>query len=148
MDEFNKFRKSHELFKDDDENDYYEWMMVPKCYSEENKNGITFKGGSDEYLNAHEKITKMLNKKGAKFVINERAIRVLDNAKNKPIKLEVKPLKGRSGKVNVKIYGRNNNGSATMMVQKTNDSELLHVKTLAFRVIKYMLDGIMQILIQ
>ena len=143
MDESKKFIDSDELLKDDDdENDYYEYVMVPKCYSEENKNGVTFKGGSEEFVNAHQKITKLLNKKGAKFSINNRAIRVLDNAKNKPIKLEVKPLKGQSGRVNVKIYGLNNNGIATMMIQKTKDSQLLHVKTVAFRVIKYMLDGI------
>ena len=53
-------------------------------------------------------ITKLLNKKGARFFVNERQIRVLDNAKNKPIKLEVKPLKGPTGKVNIKIHGLNN----------------------------------------
>ena len=142
MDDIRKVKINEELSKSEDENDFYDWMLVPKCYSEENKTGVSFTGGSTEYLNAHEMICKLLNKKGAKLSVNDRVIRVLDNAKNKAIKVEVKPLKGSTGKVNLKIYGLNNRGSATMIVSKTKESELLHVKTLAFKIIKYLLDGI------
>ena len=64
MDESKQVMDNEEHSKDDDiENDFYEWILVPHCYSEENKTGVTFRGGSEEYLNAHEMITKMLNKK-------------------------------------------------------------------------------------
>ena len=61
---------------------------------------------------------------------------------NKPIKLEVKPLKGLIGRTNIKMYDVNKNGTATMMISKVSGGELVHVKTLAFKVIKYLLDGI------
>ena len=56
--------------------------------------------------------------------------------------MEVKPVKGLVGKANIKIYEVNKNGSATMMIQKPSGGELLHMKTLAFKVVKYLLDGI------
>ena len=84
--------------------DFYDWILVPAVYPEDRKTGVTFKGDCEEYLNAHKMIWKFLNRKGAKLVVNDREIRVLDNAKNKPIKLEVKPIKGPIGKTNLKLY--------------------------------------------
>ena len=78
--------------------------MGTNCYPEDRKTGVTFKGESEEYLKAHGMIWKLLNKKGSKLLINDREFRVLDNAYNKPIKLEVKPIKGLVGKANIKIY--------------------------------------------
>ena len=63
----------------------------------------------------------------------------MDNVDNKPIKVEVKPAKGPSGKVNIKIYKANKSGSATIMI---SGGDLVHVKTLAFKIVKYILDGI------
>ena len=121
--------------------DFYEWTLIPTTYSEENKNGVTFKGETEEYIAAHQRIVNMMNKKGAKYCVNDREIRILDNPPKKPIKVEVKPLKGPSGKVNLKIYKVNGNGYATLMIQKTANSDILHVKVLAFKVVKYLLDG-------
>ena len=122
--------------------EFYDWVSVPNCYPEDRKTGVTFKGESEEYKKAHSMIWELLNKKGSKLLVNDREVRVLDNAPNKPIKLEVKPIKGPAGKANIKIYKVNKNGSATMMIQKPSGCELLHVKTLAFKVVKYLLDGI------
>ena len=129
----------------EEETEYYDWTMIPHCGREENKNGVTFKGDSQEYLEARDKIFDLFNKKGRKLTINNRKLRVVDNAENKPFKqfkIEVTPPKGLSGKVNMKIYGANKAGIATFMITKTKDSQLIHVKTLAFRVIRYLLDGI------
>ena len=122
--------------------EFYDWLLVPNCYPEDRKTGVTFKGESEEYIKAHGMIWKLLNRKGSKLIVNDREVRVLDNAHNKPITLEVKPLKGLVGKANIKIYEVNKNGSATMMIQKPSGGELLHMKTLAFKVVKYLLDGI------
>ena len=65
----------------------------------------------------------------------------MDNPKNKPIKVQIKPQKGTVGKVNLKFYGTNRRGAATIMIQKVSGGEFVHVKTLAFRVVKYLLDG-------
>ena len=121
--------------------EFYEWIMIPHAYTEENKTGVTFKGDSEEYVEATKRIFKMLNKKGLKYCVNERELRVLDNATGKPIKVEVKPPKGPSGKVNVKIYNVNGQGNATMMINKMSGADLSHVKAVAFKVIKYLLDG-------
>ena len=104
------------------------------------KNGVTFKGETNDYIEAHQRIFNMMNRKGAKYHVNGREIRMLDNSKTKPIKVEVKPLKGPSGTVNLKIYNVNANRHATLMIQKMRNSELLHVKVFAFKVIKYLLD--------
>lgn len=134
--------KSGEDKNDIDGNDYYDWVMIPHCNTDDKKNGVTIKGDSAEYLRARDIIFKLFNKKGRKMVINNRKLQILDNIENKPIRVEVKPPKGPSGKVNVKIYQANKSGIATFMITKTKDSELVHVKTLAFRVIRYLLDGI------
>ena len=44
--------------------------------------------------------------------------------------------------MNIKIYGVNKQGHATMMIQKVSGGNMTHVKTVAFKVIKYLLDGI------
>ena len=36
----------------------------------------------------------------------------------------------------------NNRGGATMMITQRSGSDVVHAKTLAFRVIKYLLDGL------
>ena len=53
---------------DEEINDFYEFVMV----LEENKNGITFKGESNEYLQAHGLIWKLFNEKGANLMINAK----------------------------------------------------------------------------
>ena len=50
-------------------------------------------------------------------------------------------MKVPTGKLNIKIYNVNAKGSATIMISKVSDGELLHIKTLAFKVIKYILDS-------
>ena len=127
---------------EDDHNVYYDIEMIPKRNSSETKTGVTIKGDSSEYIEGHGKIKKMLDQKGANFLINGRGLRILDNAKNKPIKVEIKPLKGPSGKVNIKIYDINAKGRGTIMITKVSDGNLCHVKALAFKVVKYIIDGI------
>ena len=136
--------KSSGVIKDDtdtDDTEYYDWVMIPHCNPEDKKNGITFKGDTEEYLRARDIIFDFFNKKGRKLTINDRNLQILDIVKNQ-FKIDIKPLKGQSGKINIKIYPANKSGIATMMITKTKDSELVHVKTLAFKVIKYLIDGI------
>ena len=59
-------------------NDFHEFLMVPKVSLEENKIGVTFKGESNEYLQAHGLIWKLFNEKGANLMINDREIRIFD----------------------------------------------------------------------
>ena len=134
---------------EDDDNDvvedvqeFYDWQIIPNCNSEDRKTGVTFKGDNEDYFKAKDWIKRLLSEKGSILSINERKIRIVDNPKNKPIKIEVKPPQKPAGKVNITIFDVNKSGSATMMITKTKDAELIHVKTLAFRVIKYLLDGI------
>ena len=125
----------------DDNSEYYDWVMIPHCHPEEKKNGITFKGDTADYLRARDIIFEFFNKKGRILTINNRKLQILDIVKHQ-FKIEVKPLKGQTGKINIKIYPANKSGIATIMITKTKDSELVHVKTLAFKVIRYLIDGI------
>ena len=122
--------------------EYYEWNMIPMTYPEDRQTGVTIKGDTDEYFEASKKIFNLLNNKGMKYCVNDRDIRILDNVENKPIKIEVKSKKKPAGKVNVKIYGVNKLGHATMMITKVSGGTLTHVKTVAFKIIKYLLDGL------
>ena len=124
--------KSGEDKNDIDGNDYYDWVMIPHCNTDDKKNGVTIKGDSAEYLRARDIIFKLFNKKGRKMVINNRKLQILDNIENKPIRVEVKPPKGPSGKVNVKICQANKSGIATFMITKTKDSELVHCENFGF----------------
>ena len=56
--------------------------------------------------------------------------------------LEVKPKAGITGKANLKVFAKNGRGSATIMITKVRGGDLMHVKHLAFKVIKYLLDKV------
>ena len=130
----------NECQEGDDE--FYDWTLVPKMYPPEKKTGVTFKGDTEEYIAAHTLIFDMFNQKGAQYLVNGVELRILDNAENKPIKVDVKHGKGQSGKVNNKMYKVNKLGFATMMISKTSDSKMDHVNILSFKVCRYLLDGI------
>ena len=119
----------------------YEWCLTPKNYSEENKSGVTFTGRDTEYINANRKLAQMFKTKGEKFQINGIEISIADAPKNKPITVEVKPAAGISGRANLKVYDVNNRGGATIHITRVKSGDMLHVKTLAFKVIKFLLDG-------
>ena len=131
-----------EEFLKEEDGQFYEWNMIPITYPEERQNGVTFKGDTEEYFEASKKILNMMKVKGMNYVVNGREIRILDNLESKPIKVQIKPKKGLSGKVNVRIYGVNKQGHATMMIQKVSGGNMNHVKAVAFGVMKYLLDGI------
>ena len=126
----------------DEEHDYYEWCLTPNNASDENKSGVTFKGKDTEYINAHSKILDLFKKRGERFYLNGIELSIADKQKNKPINIEIKSKKGFTGKVNLKIYEKNNRGGATMMITKPSGGDLSHAKILAFDVIKYLLDNI------
>ena len=122
--------------------DFYEWSVIPKSQAHENKNGITIKEATDEFVIVHEKVHDLLNKKGVKLKVNEIQFLVLDNAKNKLLKIEIITKVGQSAKINVKFYNVNKQGQATIMVTKTSDSDFDNVKVFVFDVIMYLLDGL------
>ena len=122
--------------------DYYEWSVILRSQAHENKNGITIKGASDEFVSIQERVHELLNKKGAKFRVNDVQFLVIDNARNKPFKIEIATKAGKSPKINVKFYTVNKQGQATIMVTKTSDSDFDDVKVFVFDVIMYLLDGL------
>ena len=126
-----------------DRNEFYDWEMVPTSYTEDLKTGVTFKGDSAGYIEAHKMINNMLTQNNSKFIINDREMTVKINGKNKPLKVDVKTIKGAVGKVNLKFYNVNSKGIATIMISKVSAGTILHVKALAFKIIKYLIDGIL-----
>ena len=122
----------------------YELEIVPNKALEENKTGITIKGKEAGYLEAHKILKDFFRTRGQKYHINGIDIRIVDLPKSKLIKIEVKTKMGLSGKVNLNIYDVNGKGGATMMVQKVSGEDFSHVKTFGLKVIKFIIDGIME----
>jgi hypothetical protein len=121
----------------------YDLEFTPAKASVEKKSGMTFKGNDGAYLNAQSLVKSMFQKKGERFSINEIEISVLDVPIKKPINIEIKPKVGLSGKANIKIFELNSRGGATIFISKVSGGDFVHVKTLGLRVIKYLIDGIM-----
>ena len=134
--------KAMDLVMEDFVCEGYELEIVPTKASIENKTGITIKGNDHEYIEANRMLKDLFQKKGEKFLINGISISINDVPKNKPINVEVKSKLGLSGRVNLKIYELNKKGGATIMIQKVSGGDFAHVKTLAIKVIKFLLDGI------
>ena len=128
--------------EEDDISEYYDWLRTPKNAPDEYKTGVTFRGSDDEYFKAHKIVMDMTQKKGDRFVINGVEVRIADAPPNKQISIDVKGKHSRTGKANLKLYGKNKGGSATIMVTKPSGGEKIHVDTLAFEVIRYLLDNI------
>ena len=122
--------------------DYYDWVMIPNISPAESKTGVTFKGSDNEFFKAHNVLVELTKKKGDRFVINGIDISISDNPPNKPASIAVKPKTGLTGKVNLKVFAKNKGGGATIMVTKPRGGDMVHVKTLAFMVVKYLLDNI------
>ena len=127
----------------EERSDYFEWNLIPINAASDNKTGITFKGRDAEYIQAHKVVQEMMKVRGERYLINGIEISVVDAPKNKPSVVDVKPKNGMSGKANVKIYDMNKNGGATMYINQRSGSAMVHVKTLAFKVIKFLLENLM-----
>ena len=123
----------------------YECNLFPKNAGEENKTGIVIKGNDSLYINASKMLSEFFSVKGEQFHINGVDLTVADTPKNKPISMEVKDKGGLTGKANLKIYEVNMRGSATIMVTKISGGEMSHVKVLAFSVIKFLLNKIIDL---
>ena len=131
--------------KDAEENieeasDYFEWNLIPVNAASDNKTGVTFKGRDAEYIKAHKAIQEMMKVRGERYIINGIEVAVVDAPKNKPSVVDVKPKNGMTGKANIKIYDMNKNGGATMYINQRSGSDIVHVKTLAFKVVKFLLE--------
>ena len=56
--------------------------------------------------------------------------------------MTIKSKTGPTGKANLKVYDKNRRGGWTIMVTKVRGGDLVNVKNLAFKVVKYLLDNI------
>ena len=133
-------RSNEEVF--DETSDDFEIVTIPKNAPVEGKSGITMKGSNDQYAKAHKVIMEIFGKKGDRFVINSNEICITDVPTNKPVSVEIKCMNSFSGKANLRMYSKNNKGISTIMITKPSGGDMVHVKNLAFKVIKYLLDGI------
>ena len=130
---------------DDDLNcEGYDLKLVPETANDDMKTGVTFKGNDPGYFEGHRVLKEITKKKGERFLINGVEIGISDTPKNKPINVEVKPKNGLSGKANLTIFEKNNRGGATIMISKVKGGESNHAKILGIKVIKYLLDGVIE----
>ena len=130
---------------DDDLNcEGYDLKLVPETANDDMKTGVTIKGNDPGYFEGHRVLKEITKKKGERFLINGVEIGISDTPKNKPINVEVKPKNGLSGKANLTIFEKNNRGGATIMISKVKGGESNHAKILGIKVIKYLLDGVIE----
>ena len=122
------------------DNELYEISPYPSNTAD--KVGITIKGSSEAFINAHKRVSDIMREKGGRYLVNGVEIGILDAPKNKSIIVEVKFGKSMSGKANIKIYGVNKAGFATLMVTKPKGIGYEYSKILAFKVIKLLMDGL------
>ena len=122
----------------------YDLKLVPEVSSDEMKTGVTIKGSDPGYFEGHRILKEITKKKGERFLFNGVEIGISDAPKNKPINVEVKPRGGLSGKVNLTIFDKNNRGGATIMVSKVRGGESSHAKILGIKVIKFILDEVIE----
>ena len=118
------------------------YEISPYPNNTKDKVGITIKGSSEAYINAHKIVSDIMSGKGDRYEINGVEIAILDAPKNKSISVEVKSRRGLSGKANIKIYGVNKGGFATLMVTKPKGIQYEYSKILALKVIKFLMDGL------
>ena len=122
----------------------YDLKLVPETANDDMKTGVTIKGNDPGYFEGHRLLKEITKKKGERFLINGIEIGISDTPKNKPVNVEVKPKGGLSGKANLTIFEKNNRGGATIMVSKVKGGESNHAKILGLKVIKYILDGVIE----
>ena len=122
--------------------DYYECVLTPNNAPADCKTGVTFKGKDADYLKAHKMIMNIAQNKGDRYMINDTEGNISDAPKNKPACVEIKSKLGQTGKANLKIYAKNGRGFGTIHITKISKGEFEHVKILAFKVIKYLLDKV------
>ena len=125
-----------------EDSDYYTSVLTPYNAPLDSKTGVTFKGKDAEYIKAHKLMMEMIKSRGDRYLINETEFNIVDTPKNKPACIEVKHKTGQSGKVNFKIYPINGRGGATIHITKISKGDFEHVKVLAFKVVKFLLDNI------
>ena len=122
----------------------YDLKMVPETANDDMKTGVTFKGSEAGYLEGHKILKEITKRKGDRFLFNGIEITVCDVPKNKPINIEVKPKAGLSGKSNLTIFERNKGGGAPIMVAKVKGGNSNHAIILGTKVIKFILDEVIE----
>ena len=135
-------RQGFEMDDTEDLSDYYECVLTPNNAPSDSKTGVTFKGKDAEYLKAHKIIMNIAQNKGDRYNINDTEVNIADAPKNKPACVEIKSKFGQTGKANLKIYAKNGRGYGTIHVTKISKGEFEHVKILAFKVVRYLLDKV------
>ena len=124
------------------QSDYYDVVLTPITATEENKNGVTFRGSDNEYFEAHRVIGELTKNKGDKLLIKGVEISIADAPLNKPATITIKTKNGITGKANIKFYSKNKRGTASILVTKVRGGTVRDVSNLAFKVVKPLLDDL------
>ena len=97
--------------------------------TEDDAEGITFKGKSRKYIVAYNKLrSKMVE--GAEFKVNEYELKIKATPKNKPIKVELTNKNGDKGNAQVQMYNPGKKG-ATLLITKSSGEDFDNVRTIA-----------------
>ena len=101
--------------------------------------GILFKGESTEFKEASKRLSEMMSKVKAKYVIEGKEVKTLGVPNAAPTTIKVKTIKGNVGRAGIKFFTSKTN---TIMVTKQKGQENIFVKALGLKVVKKMLIGL------
>ena len=127
------------LEDEDEECDFFDVAFLPKNCTEDEITGVCIKGDSTEFKEASKRLSEMMSKVKARYVIEGREVKTLSVPKLAPLTIEVKTIKGEVGRAGIKFYTSKKN---TIMITKQAGQDNVFVKTLAMKVVKKILVGL------
>ena len=116
--------------------------LIPRNATNENKTGVIFRGESEEFVEAHRKLEKILKIPNGQFSFDGREVWIKNvprSTKTSPTTIEITTKKGEVGCVGLQFFSAQ---KSSMMITKQSNNEIIMVKALAFKVIKPLLTGL------
>ena len=143
VDESDKVEEKKENYSSEYTKETYPYDEDRK--SEEDSDGITFKGKSRKYIVAYNKLkSKMIE--GTEFTVNGCKLKIKATPKNKPMKVELTNQMGEKGKAQIQMYNPGKKG-ATLLVTKSAGEGFETVKLIADDFIEMFLNILLKGLI-
>ena len=122
----------------------YEKESYPKTDedNEDNLQGITFKGKSRKYITAYNRLREKMVK-GAEFKVKTDCLKIKENPKGKPMKVELSNDNEVKGQAQIQMYKPGKKG-ATILITRSKGDSFDVVQTIATDFIETFLDALLR----
>ena len=129
INESDKVEEHKETDSSDFTRETYPYIEENENQTENESDGITFKGKSRKYILAYNKLrSKMVQ--GAEFKVNDNELKIKATPKNKPMKVELTNSIGEKGKAQIQMYNPGEKG-ATLLITKASGEGFDTVRKIA-----------------